>query len=307
MSNKFSHLGTIGLLYGGVSAERNVSLASGQAVAAACKKIGIAPVMVDLNENAIEQIQASNIDTAFILLHGGVGEDGRLQALLKFMGIAYTGSGMQASVLAMNKFIAKQIWQSMALPTAPFVELKTAEDALASINELGEVMVKPAHEGSSIGMSIALNQEEVIAAFEEAKKYDASVFAEKMLTGDEYTVAILNGEVLPAIQLKTTHTFYDYDAKYNADDTQYICPCPLSVEDEKTLKYLTKKAFDSLGCEGWGRVDFMRDENGRFNILEVNTVPGMTDHSLVPKAAAAAGYSFENLVETILLSVNING
>lgn len=306
----FSSYGRIGVLYGGYSAEREISLVSGRAVIDACSHLGIDVVGVELNRsNVINTIKNAEIDTAFIVLHGGIGEDGRLQSLLDFMEIRYTGSDVQSSVVAMNKLISKQMWQGMGLPTPKFavleesalIENDVAERILKKLS--GRAMVKPTHEGSSIGMAIASTPSELRKAYRDAQKFDRSVFAEELLTGSEYTVAILNKEVLPPIKLETNNAFYDYNAKYLADDTRYICPCGLSSEEETELKVLASKAFDSLQCRGWGRVDVMVDNQGNFSILEVNTVPGMTSHSLVPMAARAAGYTFEELVGLILTSI----
>jgi len=298
-----SSFGKVGVLFGGTTAEREVSLDSGRAIIAACEQLNLDVQGIDLQDNVIQNLQDANIDTAFIALHGGIGEDGRLQVLLDFMNIAYTGSGVQASVLAMNKLLSKQLWQSVGVATSPFEIMTKNSDFENIIDTLGSVMVKPAHEGSSIGMAIAKNATELKAAFLNAAKYDTSVFAEQLLPGAEYTISILDDEVLPPIKLETSHVFYDYDAKYLADDTRYICPCGLPKETEQQLKVLAKKAFNSLGCEGWGRVDVMVDSRGHFNVLEVNTVPGMTSHSLVPMAAKAGGYDFEQLVEKILLTI----
>lgn len=303
-SNGLTNIGKLGVLYGGVTAEREVSLESGKAIVSACEQLGLDVVAIDLQENIIENIQSAKINTAFIALHGGIGEDGRLQALLDFMGIAYTGSDMQASSLAMNKLLSKQIWQSIGINTSPFEVINPDSDFANIIDQLGKVMVKPAHEGSSIGMAIASNADELKNAYINAEKYDASVFAERLLPGAEFTIAIVDNIVLPPIKLETSHGFYDYDAKYLADDTQYICPCGLPSATESQLKKLAEKAFTSLGCYGWGRVDIMVDAKGEFNVLEVNTVPGMTSHSLVPMAAAAAGMSFVGLVEKILSTIS---
>ena len=301
MSVDVSTIGRVGVLYGGTSAERAVSLDSGQAMFTALKNAGVNAVAIDVQDNIIEQITAANIDFAFIALHGGIGEDGRLQSLLDFMHIPYSGSGVQASVVAMNKCLSKQIWQGIQLPTSPFAVLDQNTDFAKTLEQLGgSVIVKPAHEGSSIGMALAHNVDELERAYNNALQYGTSVFAEKLLTGGEYTVAILNGEPLPAIKLETDHSFYDYDAKYIANDTRYLCPCGLSVQQEQQLQALAIQAFDSLQCRGWGRVDIMMDAQGDFQLLEVNTVPGMTSHSLVPMAAKAAGYTFDQLVLNIL-------
>jgi D-alanine-D-alanine ligase len=297
----FSTLGRVGVLFGGLSAERAVSLESGQAVLSALNNAGVNTIAIDLQENIIETITAANIDVAFIALHGGIGEDGRLQALLDIMNIPYTGSDTQASVLAMNKVLSKQLWQGLGLPTSAFVVLDEQTNFQTAIDELGGgAMVKPAHEGSSIGMALAHHAEDLSAAYQQATKYDAAVIAEKLLTGAEYTVAVLNGKALPVIKLETDHSFYDYDAKNIYNDTRYLCPCGLSENKEQELKDLALKAFHSLQCRGWGRGDIMANENGEWQILEVNTVPGMTSHSLVPMAAKADGYSFDGLVVEIL-------
>jgi len=302
----FKPYGRIGVLYGGVSAEREVSLSSGRAVIDACHSLGIDVVDIEINNDVIDCIKKANIDTAFIALHGGIGEDGRLQSLLDFMGIRYTGSGVQSSVVAMNKLMSKQMWLGMGLPTPKFSIIDKSIDSdelLASLG--GKAIIKPAHEGSSIGMTIVKNSDELNEAYQTALKFDGCVFAEQLLPGAEYTVAVLNGEVLPPIKLETDHVFYDYDAKYLADDTRYLCPCGLSKEKEDELKALSLWAFNSLQCQGWGRVDVMVDEAGEFSVLEVNTVPGMTSHSLVPMAAKAAGYSFDALIGTIIQSIKI--
>lgn len=296
-------IGRVGVLYGGVSAEREVSLESGRAVIDACTRLGVNVVDIDVKENVIETIAEANIDLAFIALHGGIGEDGRLQSLLEMMGIPYTGSAVQASVVAMNKLLSKRIWQGINLPTPKFYQLAVDNDFEKVLEDLGgSAIVKPANEGSSIGMAIVQSADELQKAFEEASEYDQAVFAEELLRGAEYTVGILNKEVLPAIKLETDNVFYDYEAKYLSDDTRYICPCGLSNGKEHEIRELSRWAFESLGCKGWGRVDLMVDSNENFKVLEVNTVPGMTSHSLVPMAAKAAGYSFDELVAKILMS-----
>lgn len=300
-------LGRVGVLYGGLSAEREVSLQSGTAVINALKEAGIEYVAIDVSENVIADIQAAKIDRAFIMLHGPGGEDGRMQALLEFLKIPYTGSGVQSSALAMDKLRTKQLWRGLdcnnqrGLPTPEFAVLNN-QSRFAEILETlgGEVMVKPANEGSSIGMSRVNTAEDLIAAFNKAAGYQGDVLVEQLIVGAEYTVAILDGEALPPIKLETDHSFYDFDAKYIAEDTRYICPCGLSPQKEQELKQLAMDAFNAVGCRGWGRVDVMADKQQNFYLLEVNTAPGMTSHSLVPMAAKAIGLTFTELVLTIL-------
>nr|AIA15909.1 D-alanine--D-alanine ligase [uncultured bacterium] len=296
-------LGRVGVLLGGTSSEREVSLQSGGAVVAALAEANVDHVAIDIGANAIQDIQSAKIDRAFLALHGAGGEDGRMQALLEFLNIPYTGSGVQASALAMDKLRTKQLWRGVNLSTPDFAVLSKNTDWQKTLAELGgEAMVKPAHEGSSIGMARVKTAQELESAFAEAAKYDGSVIAERLIVGSEYTVAILDDEALPPIKLETDHAFYDFNAKYIADDTRYICPCGLSPEKEAELKALALDAFNSAGCEGWGRVDVMADKSMNFYLLEVNTAPGMTSHSLVPMAAKARGLSFSELVLTILQS-----
>ncbi|MBR9909073.1 MAG: D-alanine--D-alanine ligase [Gammaproteobacteria bacterium] len=293
-------LGRVAVLYGGTSAEREVSLKSGSEVCAALRGEGVDTILIDVDANIIERLQAEQLDRVFIALHGAGGEDGRIQALLEFFNLPYTGSGVQASALAMDKWRSKLVFSAAGISTPDYRVLQ-ADNLAAVVAELGpQLMVKPAHEGSSIGMSKVSSLEQLQSAFVEASKFDSSVFAERLITGAEYTVALLNGRALPAIKLETDHQFYDYDAKYLADDTRYLCPCGLSASDEAQLQALALQAFELLGCSGWGRADFMADEQGRFYLLEVNTVPGMTDHSLVPMAARASGLSFAELCLEIL-------
>lgn len=300
-------IGRVGVLYGGLSAEREISLQSGAAVIAALEEAGIDHVAIDVGENIVADLQAANIDRAFLILHGPGGEDGRIQALLEFLNIPYTGSDVQSSALAMDKLRTKYIWNglsansSIKLPTPEFAVLTRDSDFAAVLARLGgEAMVKPANEGSSIGMSRVKSAAELEAAFNVAAKYQGSVLVERLITGAEYTVGILDGEALPAIKLETHHSFYDYDAKYLAEDTRYLCPCGLSPEKEQELKQLALNAFNALGCRGWGRVDVMADAQQNFYLLEVNTAPGMTSHSLVPMAAKAVNLSFTELVLTVL-------
>jgi len=300
-------LGRVGVLFGGVSAEREISLQSGAAVIAALVEAGVEHVAIDVGDNIIADIKAANIDRAFLILHGPGGEDGRIQALLEFLNIPYTGSDVASSALAMDKLRTKQLWRGVdingqqGLPTPEFAVLTQGSDFAKVLANLGgEVMVKPANEGSSIGMSRVNNAAELEVAFQKAAQYQGSVLVERLIVGAEYTVAILDGEALPPIKLETDHTFYDFNAKYIANDTRYLCPCGLSAEKEQELKTLALNAFTTVGCRGWGRVDVMADAQQNFYLLEVNTAPGMTSHSLVPMAAKAIGLSFAELVLTVL-------
>ncbi|MEX1664995.1 D-alanine--D-alanine ligase [Zhongshania arctica] len=291
--------GKLAVLFGGRSAEREVSLKSGAAVAAAFTSQGVAVETIDVADDGWMQYLQAEFSNVFIALHGPGGEDGTVQGALDCLGVKYTGSGVMASALAMDKFRCKLLWLGMGLSTPKFIELTAASDWAAIIADLGAVIVKPACEGSSIGMSRAATAEELHSAWQDAQAY-GRVFAEQWVVGSEYTVAILNGVALPAIKLETDAAFYDFNAKYVSDETRYLCPCGLSTPEELELSELALAAFNSLGCEGWGRVDVMRDSDGRFYLLEVNTVPGMTDHSLVPMAAKQAGLNFEQLVLAIL-------
>ncbi len=295
--------GLVAVLFGGTSSERQVSLKSGQAVLSGLLRTGVNAVGVDAGPDIITRLEALGPDRIFIALHGPGGEDGTLQGALEFLGLPYTGSGVLASALAMDKLRCKQLWLGIGLPTAGFAVLDEQSNWSQVLSDLGgTVMVKPSHEGSSLGMTRASNPGELETAWREAARLDSSVIAEQWLSGAEFTVAILDGAALPAIGLETDRGFYDYQAKYIADDTRYLCPCGLPVAEEDELKALALQAFSSIGCRGWGRVDVMRDDQGSFQLLEVNTVPGMTDHSLVPMAARAAGIGFDDLVLRILES-----
>lgn len=299
-SKLMSQLGRVAVVMGGHSAEREVSLKSGKAVLEGLRAVGVDAVGIDAAENLIAQLQAEKVTRVFNVLHGRGGEDGTLQGLLEFMGIPYTGSRVLASALSMDKAYTKYIWQQLGLATPHFRMLADDTDFEGVITALGMVVVKPVREGSSIGMSIVDSAEALREAYAKAKRYDSEVMAEQYIKGTEFTVSILGDEVLPAIELHTHHQFYDYDAKYIANDTQYLCPAPISAEATDQLQRLSLQAFRSLGCEGWGRVDLMRDAEGQFWLLEVNTVPGMTDHSLVPMAAQAKGIAFNDLLLKIL-------
>ncbi len=294
-------LGRVAVVMGGNSAEREVSLKSGNAVLSALLETGVDAVGVDAESDLIGQLQSLGIKRVFNVLHGRGGEDGKLQGLLEFMQIPYTGSGVLASALSMNKVLTKRVWQSLGLSTPAYHMLSESSDWSAIIAALGTAVVKPVCEGSSIGMSIVSTARELQQAHAKAAAYDSEVMAEQYISGPEFSVSILGGEVLPAIELRTTHKFYDYEAKYIANDTQYLCPAPLSNAARAELSDLCWRAFAAIGCKGWGRVDVMRDAQERFWLLEVNTVPGMTDHSLVPMAARAHGLSFSDLLVQVLI------
>jgi D-alanine-D-alanine ligase len=293
--------GRVAVLFGGTSAEREVSLVSGQAVLSALQQAGVNAEAFDPATRNISEIKA--YDRAFIVLHGRGGEDGTMQGALELLGVPYTGSGVLASALGMDKTRTKQLWLGCGLPTPPYARLNANTDFAQVVADLGlPLMVKPAREGSSIGMRKVETLEDLQPAYAFAAQYDSEIIAEKWVTGKEYTIVLLGEKALPVIRLQPhqSHGFYDFDAKYKANDTQYLCPCGLSVEDEQALQTLALQAFDKVGAKGWGRIDAMRDEQGNFWLLEVNTVPGMTDHSLVPMAARAAGLSFQQLVLSIL-------
>ncbi len=285
------------VLLGGNSPEREVSLESGAAVAAALEHLGARVTRVDTAEPDWWQPLLSS-ELVFIVLHGAGGEDGTLQGMLETLGLPYTGSGVLASALAMDKPRCKRLWRGLGLPTQPFVELGESTDWQAVMDELGAAFVKPAAGGSSIGTRGVESAAELEAAWRESREY-GPLIAERLIRGPEYTVAVLGEEVLPAIKVETDNAFYDYEAKYLSDSTRYLCPCGLDAAEEAELARLAMAAFDSLDCRVWGRVDFMRDSDGAFYLLEVNTVPGMTSHSLVPMAAAARDLDFNELVGRI--------
>lgn len=295
------NFGKVVVLYGGSSAEREISLLSGAAVLEALLSRGVDAFAIDVGDSLMRELEATRPDRVFIALHGPGGEDGTLQGALEFLGLPYSGSGVLASALAMDKLRTKWLWKGMGLPTANFVVLNGDCDWQKTLDSLGGVaMVKPACEGSSIGMAKATTAKELEAAWQQAEIHGGGVIAETWLSGDEYTVAILGNKPLAAIKLETDRSFYDYEAKYLRDDTRYLCPCGLSGERESELQALALEAFTSLGCRGWGRVDLMADESGQIQLLEVNTIPGMTSHSLVPMAARAEGIDFSDLVLAIL-------
>ncbi|PSJ46675.1 D-alanine--D-alanine ligase [Zobellella endophytica] len=300
-----SQFGKVAVLFGGRSAEREVSLRSGAAVLAGLERAGVDAHGIDTRDYPLARLKEEGFDRAFIVVHGRGGEDGTLQGALEHLGIPYTGSRVLGAALGMDKIRTKQVWQAMGLPTAEFRVVHKNDfnpgDAAALLAQfMGPVFVKPSHEGSSIGMTKATDAASLAAAIEEAFSFDDEVLIERFIEGDEYTVSILGDDALPAIRLRTPHDFYDYSAKYQSGDTEYLCPCGLNEADEAELGVLSLAAFRAVAASGWGRVDLMRDRQGRWWLLEVNTVPGMTETSLVPKAARVAGLSFEQLVVRVL-------
>jgi D-alanine-D-alanine ligase len=295
------NFGKVAVLLGGKSAEREVSLKSGGMVLAALRKKDIDAHPFDPKEKDVQDLVKERFARVFIALHGRFGEDGTVQGVLEWLGIPYTGSGVLASALAMDKVRTKRLWAAEGLPTAPY-EILTRETNLPAVaKRLGlPLFVKPASEGSSVGMSKVRAAGGLEEAYALAVNYDPVVIAEKFIDGPELTVAIVGERVLPIIRIETPREFYDYEAKYIADDTRYLIPCGVPEKEEKELQTLCLKAFHALGCRGWGRVDLMLDKRGRPFLLEVNTSPGMTDHSLVPMAARAVGMSYEDLCVKIL-------
>jgi len=290
----------IAVLMGGTSAERAISLNSGQAVIKALNENGYQVTGIDFNELGLEQLMQAKPDVVFNILHGVGGEDGVVQGILDYLKIPYTGSGVKASALTMDKLLTKRILRDEGIATAGFISLTSLEDCQLVEAELGfPVMIKPVYEGSSIGMSIANDDAELRQSYQIAAEY-GDVMAEAYIKGKEYTIGFLGCDLLPIIELQTDHQFYDYEAKYESNDTRYICPCEISENLEKTLNSLARKTIEACQVTGWGRVDIMCDENNNAYVLEVNTTPGMTDHSLVPMAAKQAGLSFNQLVKRIV-------
>lgn len=301
MINQQALTGNIAVLLGGESSEREVSLNSGQAIIRAFERLGQTVIALDVPTCELAAaIAEHDIKHCFIALHGGDGEDGTVQALLKSLNVSFTGSHQLGCALAMDKYRTKLLWQGAGIPTALFMAVDTNSQWDDVVTHLGsKMMIKPANEGSSIGMAIVDSEAGFQKAVADAQAYGTDVIAETWLEGNEYTVAILADKALPMIRLETDNAFYDYEAKYQSNDTRYIHPCGLSEEKETLIQQISKKAFDLLGCNAWGRIDVMEDAGGNFYLLEANTVPGMTDHSLVPMAAQAAGMGFDELVAEI--------
>lgn len=293
--------GKVAVLMGGNSAEREISLMTGRAVHQALLERGVDAHAVDSADDLINQLQKGQYCRAWIALHGRGGEDGTIQGLLQFLGIPYTGSGVMGSAICMDKLRTKQLLAGAGLATPAYQVLAGEQDFDRVLRLLGlPLMVKPAAEGSSIGLTRVDRAEDLPQAFEDAGNFDCEVLAEQWITGPEYTAAILDNEVLPLIRIGAANAFYDYDAKYFSDETEYVCPCGLPEEREKEFGALALQAFKAVGAAGWGRVDFMLNADEQPLLLEVNTIPGMTSHSLVPMAAAESGIDFAELVWRIL-------
>jgi D-alanine-D-alanine ligase len=293
--------GRVAVLFGGTSSEREISLLSGNACLAALARGGIDAHAFDPRERPLADLVAEKFDRIFIALHGPGGEDGTLQGALEFLGLPYTGSGVMGSAIGMDKLRTKRLAQAAGIPTPEYMLLRSTADLDTCIERLGvPLIVKPATQGSSVGMTKVAKASDLAAAYQAAALLEPTVFAEAWVTGPEYTVSVLQGRTLPSIRIETPATFYDYQAKYFRNDTKYHCPSGLSAEAEKHLASLALATFAAVGAEGWGRADFMMDKTGKPFLLEINTVPGMTDHSLVPMAARAVDISFEQLVWQVL-------
>ena len=298
--------GKVAVLMGGFSSERDVSLNSGAAIVAALQSRGIDAHPFDPKTQDIVQLKALGFQTAFNTLHGTYGEDGTVQGLLEALGVPYTGCGVMASAIGMDKYRTKLVWQGLGLPVPEFAVLHDNSDFAAIERELGlPLFVKPAVEGSSVGVVKVKEAGSLKAAYQSVKHLHGEILAERFIGGGEYTCAVLNGQALPSIHIIPATEFYDYEAKYNRDDTVYQCPSDLNEADEALMRSLSVRAFAAIGGQGWGRVDFLKDTDGKLYLLEVNTLPGMTGHSLVPKAAAQSGLSFADLCVEILKTAHV--
>ena len=303
---KDNNVGVVGVLYGGGSSERAVSLNSGEAVFQALIRQGLNAELIDTAKSSAAETLISRIDRAVIMLHGRGGEDGTIQGFLETLKIPYSGSRVSACALAMDKWQSKLVFEACGIPTPKFFVVRSAEDLISAGDELGfPMIIKPSREGSTIGLSRVMQADDIEAAFELARRYDPVVIAEKFIKGDELTVAILNRKPLPVVRIVAPNNNYDYQAKYHSKETKYFCPSGLESRVDLKLQNIALKAFNVLGCSGWGRVDIMMDDAGDPWVLEVNTVPGMTSHSLVPMAAQASGINFEQLVLEILRGCDV--
>ncbi len=298
-----SNFGKVAVLMGGTSNERDISLESGEAVLAALLRKGVAAEAIDPKTSNLEQLK--NFNRAFICLHGKDGEDGKIQNFLEGIKVPYSGSGILSSSIGMDKFKSKKIWKSKNITTPEFMQVNHVSDFEKASNFCGlPFFIKPANSGSSIGIAIINNENDFIFAFEEAYKIDKIVIAESFVYGNEYTVPIIHNKPFPIIEIKSKTEFYDYEAKYLRNDTEFICPADIALPLVKDINILCINAFNAIGCDGWGRVDFIIDKNKKIYIIEINTVPGMTDHSLVPMSAKYSGVEFDDLVIMILETSN---
>jgi len=298
-----SNFGKVAVLMGGTSNERDISLESGEAVLAALLRKGVAAEAIDPKTSNLEQLK--NFNRAFICLHGKDGEDGKIQNFLEGIKVPYSGSGILSSSIGMDKFKSKKIWKSKNITTPEFMQVKHVSDFEKASNFCGlPFFIKPANSGSSIGIAIINNENDFIFAFEEAYKIDKIVIVESFVYGNEYTVPIIHNKPFPIIEIKSKTEFYDYEAKYLRNDTEFICPADIALPLVKDINILCINAFNAIGCDGWGRVDFIIDKNKKIYIIEINTVPGMTDHSLVPMSAKYSGVEFDDLVIMILETSN---
>jgi D-alanine-D-alanine ligase len=293
--------GSVAVLLGGGSSEREISLLSGKAVLAALKRRGVDAQAFDPAQRPLADLLSLKIERVWIALHGPGGEDGTVQGALEFLGVPYTGSGVLGSAIGMDKLRSTRLAQAAGVATPEFVVLRAAADLDLALKRLGlPLIVKPATQGSSVGMTRVEMAAELPEAWNAARRIEPTVFAERWITGAEYTVGILQGQALPSIRIETPRSFYDYEAKYFRDDTRYFCPSGLPAAAEAQLAQLALTSYEACGAEGWGRADFMMDRDGKPMLLEINTVPGMTDHSLVPMAAKSVGIDFDELVWRVL-------
>ena len=305
-AERVRRLGKVAVLLGGKSAEREISLMSGNAVLEGLRRAGVDAHGFDPAERELFDLKREGFERVFIALHGRYGEDGTVQGALELLGIAYTGSGVMSSALCMDKVRTKLVWLAVGLPTPRFQVVTAQSDWAHVAKDIGlPLIVKPAHEGSTIGLSKVARRDDLAAAYELAARHDQLVLAEEFIAGDELTGAFLGDQALPLIRIEAPQGNYDYQNKYFTDDTKYFCPCGLPPNEERALQDLVMRSAQALGCSGWGRADLMRRRDGSVSLLEMNTSPGMTGHSLVPMAAKAAGISFDELVVRILEAAHV--
>ena len=293
-------LGHVVVLKGGASAEREISLISGSAVFNGLQKLGVNASMIDVGNDIIDQLREAKPDLVVIMLHGKDGEDGVIQGMLEMMQLPYTGSGVLASAIAMDKVKSKLIWRRLGLNTADFEFINADSNWNQLIEKFGRVVVKPVSGGSSLGIAIVDNADDLQQKYSETLAFDSDVIAEKFISGTEYSTGVLGEEIFPTVQLETPRDFFDYEAKYEDENTRFICPPELSEDKLQVLESLIKDAYDSLGCTGLARIDVMQEGDGDFYLLELNTIPGMTEHSFVPMAAKQVGITFDELILRIL-------